>query len=397
MDVQKIGHIWLFLKRGFYFSMLTFKIAFIDHTENGYTPNSLYTQALPLAQRNVLYLATALSTRGHEVTLFQAGCQQPQQQANLSIQPLPEDTSPYLSMDAVVHVNGLDALLPLSLASDEHPVNILWSFEHPQHISLLPLKDQRIHPHVDLLLFSNPAHKTRFIESYAFPAQHLQVFSVAMTRTLRKRFAHTQALADALPSELTLCFIQRPEKGLSETLDMFNILKQGFKHLQLKVLLPTEERPWSEQEKEILSRCEADAQIQVIQPLPRPAYVEQLIQSHVLCAPALMQTPTLYDLLDAIAAGCHGVSFADPALDALGKDVLSLIPAEPQKGQLARYTQALADLLKAWDTTPQDMIKNRFHAMAQMGTYFTWDLRVWEFESLVFQLKKFKALSKIKV
>lgn len=369
--------------------MLQLKIAFVDPSELNYSPNSLYTQALPLAQRNILYLATALSARGHQITLFQAACETPLQQANLRIQPFPESwSSQTQAIDVVVHVNTLETLLELSQEASEHPLNILWSFEHPQHLSLLPLSNPALHTHVDLLLFSSPLYKTRFSERYGFPTQHMQIFPVAMTRTLRKRFPHTQALAEQLPEELTLCFIQRPEKGLSETLDMFETLKQGFKDLRLKVLLPAEERPWSTQENALLDRCQADPQIHVFSPLPRPAYVEQLIQSHILCAPALALEPTLYDLLDALAAGCDGVDLQRPELDSLGQDFMSTIAVEPLETQKVRYTQALAERLSAWDANPQEMIKKRFHVMAQMGTFFTWDLRVWEFESLVFQLQK---------
>ncbi len=371
--------------------MLQLHIAFVDSSELAYAPNSLYTKPLPVAQRNVLYLATALSARGHHITLFQAACDTPLQQANLSVKPLPEHgLSETQAMDVVVHINSLESLLELSREDAEHPLNILWSFEHPQHLSLLPLKNPALHPHVDLLLFSSPLYKPLINTQYGLPSQHMQVFPVAMTRTLRKRFPHTQAFAEQLPQELTLCFIQRPEKGLSETLDMFETLKQGFKDLRLKVLLPTEERPWSPQENTLLDRCQADPQIQVFSPLPRPAYVEQLIQSHILCAPRLALEPTLYDFLDALAAGCDGVDFQRPELDSLGQDLIRTIPMEPLESQTVRYTQALAERLSAWDANPQEMIKKRFHVMAQMGTFFTWDLRVWEFESLVFQLQKLR-------
>lgn len=376
--------------------MLVFHVAFVETSEIDYTPNSLYTSPLPVAQRNTLYLATALSTRGHQVTIFQAACDNKTTYGNLTIAPLAHLKGQETRFNTLVYVDNVGEMTQLPPIEEQDFSTILWSFQAPQHLSLLPFKSKDLHDQVELVLFANPVHRQPFSNLYEFPLERSGYFPVAMTRTLRKRFKNTLDFKSTRPAELTLSFIQRPEQGLQETLDIFETLQQGFKGLQLQVLLPCDERPWSDAEESLIERCKTDPNIRVYRPQNRPAYVEQLMQSHVLCAPAMARDPNNYGLIDALAAGCHCIVFEDPGIATLGKEGLDWVETLPEDSQWVRYTSALAKRLREWDEDPEAMVQDRFRAVAHMGTYFTWDLRVWEFESLLFQLRKNKARCKAK-
>ena len=370
--------------------MLRFKLCFIDASELHYIPNNLYNKPLPTAQRNALYLATALSARKHQVTFIQEGCLQAAKYSELSIEPFPTATDYWQNQnfDAIILINHLEPGLSLAPYKPSTTALLLWSFNPPKHIGLLPLAEKAAQDHIDLVMFSNAVLAQQFREHYTAPMNAVTYFPVAMTRTLRKRFSNVQCFADMLPKVPTLSFIQRPEQGLEETLNIFETLRQGFEDLRLQVLLPTEERPWSKAEETLIQRCESDDGITVFAPMPQPAYVEQLAKSHMLCSPRAHQENNHYAILDALATGNHCLSLPSETLETLEKKLITWVDASPEETQLVRYTEALAKRLREWVETPEDMIKHSFDHLATVGTYFTWDLRVWEFESLIFQLKK---------
>lgn len=370
--------------------MLRLNLCFIDASELHYVPNNLYNKPLPTAQRNALYLATALSTRKHQITFIQEGCLQASEHGNLSIEPFPSTVDYWKSQkfDAIILINNLEPGLELVPHKEPTTALLLWSFNPPKHISLLPFEKKEIQAHFDLVMFSNAILAQQFREHYNASLNTITYFPVAITRTLRKRFSNVKSFTDVLPKALTLSFIQRPEQGLEETLDIFETLCKGFKDLHLQVLLPTEERPWSKTEAALIQRCESHDGITVFAPMPQPAYVEQLAQSHVLCSPLAHRESNHYAILDSLAAGNHCISLPSETLESLGPNLVTWVDEAPEDTQLIRYTEALAKNLHAWLETPEAMIKQSFDNLATIGTYFTWDLRVWEFESLLFQVKK---------
>lgn len=370
--------------------MLRFNLCFIDASELHYIPSNLYNKPLPTAQRNALYLATALSTRQHQVTFIQEGCFQSSEHGSLSIVPFPTSTDYWQNQqfDAILLINHLEPGLSLLPYKPQTTALLLWSLHPPKHIGLLPFTQKEVQTACDLVLFSNAVLAQQFREHYKLPFNAATYFPVAITRTLRKRFSHVQSFTNTLPKALTLSFIQRPEQGLEEALDIYDTLCQGFEGLHLQVLLPTEERPWSKAEEALLQRCESHEGITVFAPMPQPAYVEQLMQSHVLCSPKAHREDNHYAILDGLATGNHCLSLPSKTLETLGPNLVTWIDEAPEETQLVRYTEALAKCLQGWLETPEAMIKHSFDNLATIGTYFTWDLRVWEFESLLFQLKK---------
>lgn len=389
-NALRTGRTLSFLKRGSYFRMLRYKLCFIDASELHYQPNNLYNKPLPLAQRNALYLATALSARQHQVTFIQEGCLNASEHQNLSIEPFPTETDYWRNQafDAIILINHLEPGLALAAQKPPHTALFLWSFHSPRHLSLLALTEKSIREHFDLVVFSNAVLAQQFREHHNTDFNACTYVLPAITRTLRKRFSNIKSFTDVLPKALTLSFIQRPEQGLEETLDIFETLSQGFENLQLQVLLPAEERPWSTAEAALIAQSERTNNVTVFAPMPQPAYVEQLARSHVLCSPRAHLDHNHYDLLDSLATGNHSIAIASATLESLGADLITWVEKEPEETQLIRYTEALAKRLQAWIQTPEAMIKHSFDNLATIGTYFTWDLRVWEFESLLFQLKK---------
>ena len=386
----RTGHTWLFLKRGFYFKVLQFKICFIDASELHYLPNNLYNKPLPSAQRNALYLATALSARQHQVTFIQEACAEVSQHGNLSIEPFPltEDYWRAQDFDAIILINHLEPGLSIAPHKAPETALLLWNFHQPKHLSLLPMAQKEIQRHFDLVMMSNAALAQQFRAHYNTEFNDCTYLPVAITRTLRKRFSNIQSFTDTLPQALTLSFIQRPEQGLAETLDMFETLGQGFENLQLQVLLPAEERPWSSAESALIAHCKTLSNVTVFDPMPQPAYVEQLARSLVLCSPRVHLDPTHYGLLDSLATGNHSIALPCETLASMVESLVTWVDGDPEDTQLIRYTEAMATCLQGWVETPEAMIKQSFNNIATIGTYFTWDLRVWEFESLLFQLKK---------
>ncbi len=370
--------------------MLKLKICVVDYSELAYTPKSMYTQPLPVAQRNALYLTTALNIRHHDIVLMQNGCQTAEVHKGLRLLPVSFDKTFWQeeAFDAVIFLDTVEAgvdIVPLLPAKAR---SVLWSTKPVEHVSLLGLKSKDHCKLFHKVVTTNTVLEKQLQQEFPLTEDQCTYLSVAMTRTLRKRFPHRQAFLDTLPESLTLSFVQRPEHGLAETLDLLEVLKQGFAELKLQVLLPAVESAWTEAELNLLDTCGKHPDVTVFDPMPQPDYVEQLAKSHVLCSPQAFRDTTGELLIDAIASGTHCVAPLNAGLGTLGQETVYWIDPEPEEDMLRRYAKALADLLHRWVDKPDLMVRHSFGNMATFGTYFTWDLRVWDWESLLFQLCK---------
>lgn len=371
--------------------MLNQKICLVDFSEQAYGFNQLYTQVLPRPQLDLLYLATALAVRPNQITVLSER-DDSRHEAQISFAPLPADPASYWAeagFDAVVcldSLEGADKIRPY--LPPETPL-VLWSHLPAKHVAMLPLQHASVQAAWATMVFESFYQLRNYFETFGLRPEQVAYRWPAIVRSLRKRFTNTEQLATARAPQPTMAFTAEPAHGLAQALELHEALKAENPGLRLRVMLKPgfEAAAAPAPVRELIARARTCADVEVFDPLPWPSYVERLLGCHLLCHPLAFQDPNGSEMLDALGAGCLTVLPHHPALAELSCDQIVWIQPDPAESYFERYREALAGLLSKLREEPARQLEQSFRQIAHMSTYFTWDLRVWEWETLFFRLK----------
>lgn len=364
--------------------MLNLKIVLLDSSELAYGINSIYTQALNRSQLELLYLATALSLRPNQVTVLNHRST-PVQEQGIHFLPLADYDWSQSEADLVIFTDTLENAPEVRAQLPERCKMVLWSHLPPEHIAMLGLQNEAIKALLQGFVFETALLSRLYQAKFGLPVENCFYRWPCMTRSLRRRITESNELLNLRNSHLTLAFTARPDQGLEQVLDMFEVLQAGFSALELLVLLPPAYAELSATGSlAAVERARSTPQVQVIEPAPWPSQVEHLFKAHVLCHPLAFTDLGCAQLIDPLATGCKAVLPDHPSLREVAREWAEWVSPEPSEDYLQRYTQAVAKVLQACQQDAETALKQAFRQVAGMGTYYTWDLRVWEWESLLY-------------
>lgn len=372
--------------------MLNQNICFVDFSEQTYQINSLYTQALPKSQLNLLYLATALMVRPNQITVLGAQSK-PLREGSIDFLPFPEDPASFWTekkFDIVICLDSLQGLQEIKPFLPADTPLVLWSHLPPGHVAMLPLQHQEVRDAWDAFILENHYQAQIYGDTYGMPVGKLHYRWPCMVRSLRKRIQSDQDLRQVRSPQLTLAFCDDPYASLGQTLEIFKTLKADFPELRLKVFL----KPGFEPElahsgvQAQLQQARALSEVEVFDPMPWPSLVEQLLTCHVLCSPLAFQDLSGAEVINPLAAGCVSVLSQHQALLDMYRPLAKWVVPEPAESYFERYTQAIREVLEQFQNEAENMLELGLTQISAVNTLYTWDLRVWEWESLLYQLKQ---------
>ena len=371
--------------------MLNLKICFVDNGPLSYSVNSLYNQVLPRTQMSLLYLLTALAVRPNQITLVSQR-QKAEQQGNLTLLPLPEDPESFWSQqdfDLVVILNQPELVLELKPLIDPKIPLLLWLKLPPEHPSVQALKYEELGSFCKAYIFDSASQRADYMAAFPLELHKCHYRWPGIIRSLRKRFMTSDELKAKRPNDqLVLAYTMMPEYGLEHILKMYQEISASTPDLHFKLLLPPDYTVETDTpiHQTLVQACRDDANIEVVENIPWIAYVEHLLEVHIVCNLLDCKLPNGDSILDPLAAGCAVLSSKHPSLEEISKDSGRWVEMEPSEDYLERYKAQLIDLITAFQEDYDQEIKTGFRQMAAIQTHFTWDLRVWEWESLFFQL-----------
>lgn len=369
--------------------MLNQKICFVDFSEQAYTFNSLYTEPMPRSQLDLLYLASALTQRPNQVTVI-SDRPQATSEAGIEFLPLPEDAERYWSeaeYDIVIGLDSLEAAAQVRPWLPEATPLLLWSHLSPRHVSLMPLQHASVRDAWQGFVMSSYYLSQSAFDAFGLEQDRCYYRWPAMVRSLRKRFTHMGQLATSQNQPPTLVFTAAPSQGLLQVLEMQQQLRERFPELRLRVLQQpgTQEADETEDVQEVLQRCRSSEGVEVFSPMPWPSYAEKLVGAHILCHPLNFCNLDLSELIDALSAGCVAVLCEHPGLREVVGSHAEWLAADPADDYFERYQAQVAELLERRREDGEAFLERSFRQMAHFNTYCTWDLRVWEWESLFYE------------
>lgn len=370
--------------------MLNQKICFVDNSELSYGLNSLYNQVLPRPQLNLIYLASALAQRNNHVTVL---CERDDvsETPGLRFAPLPLDAQTFWQesdFDVVVCLDSLDGANSIRPYLPEKTPMVLWSHLQARHVAMMPLQHQAVQQAWTAFVFESTYLTRSYQELFKLPRERCNYRWPTMVRTLRKRFTSSDQLAKLHEGPLTIAFCADPSHGLAQAIELFSEIKQEMPELQLNVFLKPGFEPElaSEQHQELINRCHELTDVTVYEPEPWPSHVEKLLRCHVVCHPLAFMDPGLSELIDPLAAGCLTVACEHEGLHEICQEHPIWVMPDPAEDFFTRYSTAVHELLQDIKEKPDEMLRRSFSQIAWLNTHYTWDLRVWEWESLFFKL-----------
>lgn len=377
------------------YSMLNLKICLVDFAEVNYQSNSVYTQTLSRSQLNLLYLGQALAVRPNRISIMSERSNMFSAQG-IDYLAFPEDPAAFWSEAAFDVVICLDSLQATHLLKPYLPVHcqlILWTHLPPEHLAMLPLKATAVQNMFAAIICETQNLHQSYIEIFQLPSEKMFFFAPSVVRSLRKRFATTHELSQLRHKNLTLGFMAPPEEGLAELLAIFTTLQAGFSDLQLQIMLPPEFEAPAESVQTLLTECMQRPGIVVKEPRPWPSHIEDLLQCHLIAQPITCPHNEVLRLINALGAGCQVVSAEHAALQDVCGSAIQWVTLDPKETYLQRFAQTLAHCLETEVKQPHDSLDQALERVANIQTRLTWDLRVWEWESVLYHLTKPKHLA----
>lgn len=369
--------------------MLNQKICLVDFQEAAYQGNSVYTQTLSRSQLDLLYLAQALAVRPNQVSVMSKREQMLSAHGvdYLQLPEHPEDFWPAAAFDAIICLDSLQALHQIRPHAPSSKL-ILWTHLPPEHIAMLPLKAPEVQQIFDAIVCETGKLRGAYLEQYQLPPEKVLFFAPAVVRTLRKRFASAHELGQIRHKQLTLGFMARPEAGLTETLNCFETLQAGFSDLQLQIMLPPEfdAEDSSPDAVRLLEQARQMPGVAVKAPCPWTNHIEDILQCHLMLQPVMPPHNEALRLINALGAGCQLIAAEQSSLWDFCHDMVHWVSADPAESFLQRFTQTTAECLTQQINAPADCLDDALEQAAKIQTGLTWDLRVWEWESLLYHL-----------
>lgn len=370
--------------------MLNLKLCFVDPGPFHYSVNSLYNQPLPRTQVSLLYLVSALAVRPNQVTVLSRR-EHAETQGELTLLPYPEDLEAFWNaqdFDLIVVLNRPDLAVEIRPHIQDTPL-LLWMKVRPEHVAAQAFQDEALDALWTAYVFDSASQRQEYLSHFALSYHKCHYRWPGIIRSLRKRFMSSDELKDKRPQDrLVLAYTMLPEYGLKQICEIYRDISQSVSELSLKILLPPDYVPEHDtrSHQQLLQACRESDDIEVLEGLPWTAYVEHLLEVHIVCNLLDCKLPNGDSMMDALAAGCALVASRHPSLEEVSKDHCIWVDMEPLEDYAGRYTRRLLELITAHREDPETMVKRGFRQMAEIQTYFTWDLRVWEWESLFFQL-----------
>ncbi|MBF2053225.1 MAG: hypothetical protein IGS03_07130 [Candidatus Sericytochromatia bacterium] len=370
--------------------MLNQKICLVDFQEAAYQGNSVYTQILSRSQLDLLYLSQALAVRPNQVSVMSE--REHMLTAHgidyLQIPDQPQDFWPAAAFDAIICLDSLQAVHQIRPHLPQSSKLILWTHLPPEHIAMLPLKVPEVQQAFDAIICETGNLRGAYLKQYQLPPEKVIFFVPAIVRTLRKRFASAQELGQIRHQRLTLGFMARPEAGLAETLNCFETLQAGFSDLQLQIMLPPEFKAEDSNADAmaLLAQARQMPGIQVKDACPWTNHIEDILKCHLMLQPVMPPHNEALRLINALGAGCQLIATEQSSLWDFCHDMVHWVSTDPAENFLQRFTQSVADCLTQQINAPADCLDNALEQAAKVQTGLTWDLRVWEWESLLYHM-----------
>ncbi|PIQ24448.1 hypothetical protein COW36_24670 [bacterium (Candidatus Blackallbacteria) CG17_big_fil_post_rev_8_21_14_2_50_48_46] len=371
--------------------MFQLKLCFIDSGDMDYTPESPYQIPLGGSQSALCYLMAALGERGHEVTLLNATTT-PGHYRGVECLTLTEEPEAIFAdrhFDAVISLNSLQPQITVRPFLPENTPLLLWTQHAVDEASMVALQHVQVQEAWDRFIFVSRWQLDTYRQKFNLPFERLSIRRNAIAPDFHYLFPDRAALAVAKAKVPTLAYTSVPGRGLAVLIDIFPLMREIFPQLQLKVFSSlktyqeSEEQPWLQ---ELYQRCRETENVELVGSLPQPELVKELSKVHLLTYPNTFSETSCIAVMEAMACGCDIITTQMGALPETTNGFAKLVPPEPRENYARRYLSALTDALMLWLKEPEEVLNRLSRQVLYANTAYTWQVRIWEWESLLYQV-----------
>jgi glycosyltransferase involved in cell wall biosynthesis len=370
--------------------MFQLRICFVDSGPMDYTAESPYLIPLGGSQSALCYLTAALAERGHAVTLLN-NTSTPGLFRGVECLTLPEEPEELFlnrTFDAVISLNSL---LPMSTIRPHLPPNtplLLWTQHTAEDVSMLALQHRLVQEAWDSFIFVSRWQQANYIQRFGLQPERTCIRRNAIAPAFAYLFADKTQLVSTKAKTPTLAYTSVPNRGLAVLLDIFPLLREIFPQLQLQVFssLQTYQEPEDDPALQALyQRCRETENVSLRGSLPQPELALELSKAHLLAYPNTFAETSCISAMEAMACGCDIITTQMGALPETTAGFARLVPPEPHENYARRYLSALTDALMLWLKDPQAVVDRLSNQVMHTSRRNTWPVRIWEWESLLFQ------------
>lgn len=344
-----------------------FNIAFYADTKTPFDTSTPYHQPLGGSESALCYLASELSTLGHNITLYN-NFPRPRTLNNITHLPIRDLAKHVTDHHFLTFLNKPSAATPYQRFR-KHTKFLLWTQHQTNQPATTPLAQASNQDLFSAFIFVSHWQQEQYVSHYNISRDKCHILRNAASPFFANLFDTSDNILSPKLSPPTFAYTSVPNRGLANLLDLFPSIHAQYPQVKLKVFSSMQvyqDSPKKDQQThgDLYDRCRNTPGIDYIGSLPQSALAKQLKSILCLIYPNTIPETSCINLIEAMAAGCQVITTQTSALPETTAGFGTLIiPSRNQQTTNRRFIKAtcsLLDQVKSGNHNPlADHLKNQ--------------------------------------
>jgi len=290
------------------------RLLFVDGTYLEYTPLTPWEQPLGGMQSALCYLATALATRGHNITLLNRGNRTPGTYAGIFC-------AGFDALDRIA-LNGFDAVISISTGSVafrqmglRRPL-VLWSGHDVDQRAVESLHDGTERYLWDKIILVSNWQVDRYCATFKVRREQVSVLQNAIALAFEKLSLKKHYFFESGRPPV-LFYSSTPYRGLNVLLSAFPLIRALVPGCEARIyssMTVNQTPPEQDAHRALYDRCRAIEGVHYVGSLGQAALAQAMADLDIFAYPSTFAETSCIALMEAMAAGTMVLSAAVGAL-----------------------------------------------------------------------------------
>lgn len=360
------------------------KIGFINFSSLVYDVATPYSRPMGGSESAMCYLAAAMAKNKHSVTLF-TSLSKKSKKLGVNCVPEKEIFNLLPSLDVIVVQNSPLQGYQIKQSTPRQVKVILWT----QHDSDQPAVEAMIDPKVvesfDAFVLISDYQKKNYIEKFNIDPKKCIVLRNAISPVFENLYKKGESTLSKKADLPILAYTSTPFRGLNLLIQMFPVIKNICRDVQLKVFSSlgvyhiskeTDERSYGA----LYDACRNTYGVEYVGSISQTKLASELVKTSVLAYPNTFPETSCIAVMEAMAAGCYVVTSRLGALPETTAGFGKLIDID---GDWQKYGNLFIREILNYLYEPKDMSKQ----VIFVNKNYTWKVRAKEWEKWIKTLK----------
>ncbi len=289
------------------------KIAFVNYTPLVYTVETPYESPLGGSESAMCYLAEALASRGHEVSLFVHSDMSGVIRGVRHIPIKKISGKDFKGIDVVVIQNTPEAGKQIKMLSGKKTKIVLWMEHAADQPAVECLDDISVIDLFDSIVFVSFWQMREFLRNFDIDSKECFILRNAVSPVFEKMFGEGERIFEKKMSPPVLAYASTPFRGLDRLLGIFPVVREAIPDVRLEVfsslaVYQTDEETDKKNYGELYDLCQKTDGVELVGSLSQTQLAYRLKPVSIYVYPNTFPETACTSVMEAMAAGCRVIT-----------------------------------------------------------------------------------------